>query len=239
MFENARQKEIFEIVRKEGSATVEYLASHFGVSKMTIRRDLEKMQEMDILHRTHGGVMLPQMLFKEMTYLEKQTQNIELKHELANEALQYVGENNVVFLDAGTTTFELAKLLLDRQDLIVVTNDLRIARQLANAGNRVYIPGGMVSTDTASIYSLEAVDYFKKMNIDVAFLAASSVDSNMNVCTPNEEKVWIKRHMVESTARTVLVVDHSKFNKKAVHKIFNLEEVDHVVTNYNYEIEEE
>ena len=109
MFENSRQKKIFDIVSKKGSTSVDYLARHFDVSKMTIRRDLEKLQDFDLLQRTHGGVMLSQVLFKEMTYIEKQQQNIEVKKELAKEALQYVKDNSVIYLDAGTTTFELAR----------------------------------------------------------------------------------------------------------------------------------
>lgn len=232
MFENTRQKKIFDIVSKKGSVSVDYLAKYFKVSKMTIRRDLEKLQELDILQRTHGGAMLPQVLSKELTYLEKQTINIEAKKQIARDALKYVYENNIIYLDAGTTTFELARLLVERKDICVITNDLRIANLLANAGNRVYIPGGLVSTDTGSIHSCEAVNFLKKFNIDVAFLAASSVDSEFNVCTPNEEKVILKRHMIENSPMNILLVDKTKFNHKAFHRIFNFSEVDYVISDY-------
>lgn len=236
MFENARQKKIFDILTKKGSVSVDYLAKHFNVSKMTIRRDLEKLQELDILQRTHGGAMLPQVLSKELTYLEKQTINIEAKKQIAKDALKYIYDDNIIYLDAGTTTFELARLLVERKDICVVTNDLRIANMLANAGNKVYIPGGLVSTDTGSIHSCDAVSYMNRFNIDVAFLAASSVDKDFNVCTPNEEKVLLKRYMIKHAPMSILLVDKSKFNHKAFHKIFNFNEVDDVITDYEGEL---
>lgn len=239
MFENARQKKIFDIVSAKGSVTVDFLSSQLKVSKMTIRRDLEKLQELDLLQRTHGGAMLPQVLFKEMTYIEKQAINIEVKKELALECMNYVYKNSVVYLDAGTTTYEVAKLLEERKDVSVVTNDLRIASHLANTGNRVYIPGGLVSSDTGSIHSAEAVEFLKNLNIDVAFLAASSIDPDMNICTPNEEKVLLKRYMIKNAPMKVLVVDDSKFNQKAFYKIFNINEVDHVITNYTGDLKKE
>lgn len=239
MFENARQKKIFDIVSKEGSVSVDYLAKYFNVSKMTIRRDLEKLQESDVLQRTHGGAMLPQVLFKELTYLEKQTINIEIKKQLAQEAMKYVYENNVIYLDAGTTMYELARLLVDRKDVCVITNDLRIASLLANSGNKVYIPGGLVSNDTGSIHGNEALEFLDKLNIDVAFLAASSVDPDLNVCTPNEEKVLLKKYMINNAPLNVLVVDKSKFNHKAIHRVFNVSEVDYVVTDYTGDLEKE
>lgn len=239
MFENSRQKKIFDIVSAKGSASVDDLSSKLGVSKMTIRRDLEKLQEMDLLQRTHGGAMLPQVLFKEMTYIEKQQKNVDIKKELAKEALQYVSDNSVIYLDAGTTTLELAKLLIDYKTVVVITNDLRIASHLANAGNKVYIPGGLVSNDTGSIHSPEAIDFLSKMNIDISFLAASSVDPELNVCTPDDSKVLLKRYMIQHSPMNVLIVDSSKFSQKAVHRIFNIEEVDHVVTDYTGNLKKE
>lgn len=239
MFENSRQKKIFDIVSKKGSTSVDYLSKHFDVSKMTIRRDLEKLQESDLLQRTHGGAMLPQVLFKEMTYMEKQQHNIEIKKELAREALQYVSDNSVIYLDAGTTTYELAKLLANKKDVVVVTNDLRIASHLANQGNKVYIPGGLVSNDTGSIHSPEAVEFLSNINIDVSFLAASSVDAELNVCTPDDTKVLLKRYMIKNSPMNVLLVDKSKFSQKAVHRIFNFSDVDFVVTDYTGNLEKE
>lgn len=232
MFENARQKKIFDIVSKKGSVSVEYLAEFFNVSKMTIRRDLEKLQENEILQRTHGGAMLPQVLFKELTYLEKQTINIEIKRELARKAYEHIKDNSCIYLDAGTTNFELAKLLVDRKDVCTVTNDLRIANHISNAGNKVYMLGGLVSNDTGSVHSYEAYESLKNINVDIAFLAASSVDNEFNVCTPNEEKVLLKKYMIQSAPISILVVDESKFNHKAIHKIFNLNEVDYVITDF-------
>jgi len=239
MFENARQKKIFDIVSNKGSVSVDFLAKHFNVSKMTIRRDLEKLQESDILQRTHGGAMLPQVLFKELTYLEKQTINIDVKKELARQALTYVYEDNVIYLDAGTTMYEMARLLVDRKDVCVITNDLRIAGLLASAGNKVYIPGGLVSNDTGSIHGSEALDFLEKINIDVAFLAASSVDPELNVCTPSEDKVLLKKYMINNAPINILVVDSSKFNHKAMHRIFNVHDVDYIVTDYTGELNKE
>jgi len=232
MFDNDRQQKIIEVLSEKGSITVDELKDLFKVSNMTIRRDLDRLQEMDYITRFHGGAMLTDFMSKEMTYFEKQAEHVEEKRELAKEAVKYIRENSVVYLDAGTTTLEIAKLLSGRQDLNIVTNDLRIAIQLSSSGNKVFLPGGLVSNDTGSVYSPDAIQYLKKLNIDIAFLAASSIDKDYNVCTPDEEKMHLKKFIITNVPFKVLVADKHKYSRKSLHKIFSVDDVDVVVTNY-------
>ena len=110
---------------------------------------------------------------------------------------------------------------------------------ISHSVKKVYIPGGLVSNDTGSIHSPEALEFLANINIDVSFLAASSVDAELNVCTPDDTKVLLKKYMIKHSPINVLIVDVSKFSQRAVHRIFNFSDVDYVVTDYTGKLEKE
>ena len=112
-----RQAKIVEIIRRQGSAQVEDLAQNLQVSTMTIRRDLEKLQEDNILERCHGGAVAKQ----EVTYADKSTSHMQDKVRLAARCAPLVSAGDNIYLDAGTTTYEIAKAIQNVPDIMVMT----------------------------------------------------------------------------------------------------------------------
>ncbi|MGD9964807.1 MAG: DeoR/GlpR family DNA-binding transcription regulator [Candidatus Izemoplasmatales bacterium] len=232
MISNNRQLEILELLTQKGNVTVEELAEKFAVSKMTIRRDLEKLQENNLLQRTHGGALMNRVLLQEMAYNEKREEHADIKQCITRKALSYLENNKIIYLDAGTTTFELAQKL-PTQDLTVITNDIRIAAHLMLTSNNVVFLGGMIEKETGSVTDGNAQDALQGFNIDIAFLGTSSVDNEMNLCTPDINRMKLKKVAFDVSTKTVLLVDSSKFYSKSLYKILNINDLDVVISDFD------
>lgn len=232
MISNNRQLEILELLTQKGNVTVEELAEKFAVSKMTIRRDLEKLQENNLLQRTHGGALMNRVLLQEMAYNEKREEHADIKQCITRKALSYLENNKIIYLDAGTTTFELAQKL-PTQDLTVITNDIRIAAHLMLTSNNVVFLGGMIEKETGSVTDANAQDALRGFNIDIAFLGTSSVDNEMNLCTPDINRMKLKKVAFDVSTKTVLLVDSSKFYSKSLYKILNINDLDVVISDFD------
>lgn len=144
-----RQAMIVELIKENGSVQVDELAKELNVSSMTIRRDLMKLESGNMIERCHGGAVAKQ----EIAYETKQTSNKNSKEAIARKCVEFVHPQDSVFLDAGTTTCEIAKLIRDIPDIIIVTNDLEIAQVLKNSDAKVYICGGMVQKETGNLFA--------------------------------------------------------------------------------------
>lgn len=232
MISNNRQLEILELLSQKGNVSVEELAEKFKVSKMTIRRDLEKLQENNLLQRTHGGALMNRVLLQEMAYNEKREEHSEIKQCITRRAVSFIENNKILYLDAGTTTFELAQKL-PNQGLTVITNDIRVAAHLMLTNNVVIFLGGMIGKETGSVTDVYAQEMLESFNIDLAFLGTSSVDNEMNLCTPDINRMKMKKIAFERATKSILLVDSSKFYSKSLYKILNINDLDVVITDFD------
>lgn len=227
MFAEERQRKIVEIIAKNGSVGVEDLAKKLNVSSMTIRRDFTKLQKLNLIERTHGGALVK----KERLYEEKKSSRMDEKQRIAAECAKYIREGDVVFLDAGTTTYEIAELIKDMANVIVVTTDLEIAGQLNTGTVEVFVCGGFLQKETGSTLGPFAESMINDFKFDIGFFGASSIDKNFEVATPTTEKMTLKRLVMRRCDKTILAVDSSKFGKRAVIRINDLGDYTKVVTD--------
>lgn len=230
-----RQSKIVELIQQQGSVQVEKLAQELNVSAMTIRRDLVKLQKEDVLKRCHGGAVVKQ----EMAYADKKTSHKDTKEQLARLCIPFVGEGDTVFLDAGTTTFEIAKLIKDIPDIMIVTNDLEIARLLKDSEAEIFICGGHVQKSTGSMFGHYATQMLEDFKFDVGFFGAASINEEFEVMTPTIDKMWLKRQTPKQCRKSYLVVDQSKFGRQAMSKINHLGDYTGVVTDKKFDEDEE
>ena len=229
-----RQAKIVEIIRRQGSVQVDDLAQSLQVSAMTIRRDLVKLQEDNLLERCHGGAVAKQ----EVTYADKSTSHKSEKKKLAAACRSLVSAGDNIYLDAGTTTYEIAKVIQDVQDIMVVTNDLEIAGLLKNSQAELFLCGGMVQKSTGSVLGYYATQMLKDFRFDVGFFGAASINSDLEVMTPTVEKAFLKREAQSRCEKAYLVVDESKYDRQAMTKINHLSDYTAVITTRELTCEE-
>jgi len=229
-----RQFEILNTIRNSGKAEVDSLAEELGVSTMTIRRDLKKLQENGMIERCHGGAVRK----TEAAYDDKSDKNHEEKVKIAEQCARFVHEGTAVYLDAGTTTYEIAKCIMEMPGLTVVTNDLEIAVLLRKGKCELIICGGTVQKSTLSILGYYATQMMQDFRFDTGFFGAANINRDFQVMTPTIEKAFLKRLILKQCRESYLVADSSKFNLEGLNRINTLSEYTAVVTDHVFRKEE-
>lgn len=225
-----RQLKILGMIQDNGSVQVEELAKELVVSPMTIRRDLEKLQKEGLVERCHGGAVSK----KEVNYAVKSIRNHEQKVRIAKKAAEFIREGTTVFLDAGTTTYEIAALILELGDMTVVTNDLEIARLLKNSKTELFFCGGYIMKETGSTVGYYATQMMENFRFDTGFFGAAAIDEEFHVLTPTIDKAFLKRQLAHQSRQSFLVADDSKFNRQGLNLINRLADYTGVITDHNF-----
>ena len=222
-----RQQQISDYLKSKFSISIKEASELCNVSEATARRDLDDMAAAGLLERTHGGAVLHKGTGFEEYHDEKMKAMIPEKTRIAREAVRLIKDGDSIFLDSGTTTL-----------LLVVTNNLDIASTVKLDNSSTMIVTGGVRRDGYSVLIGDiAEELVRKLYVDIAFVGADAVNSKSGVYNSNFMEIGIKKSMIASGKRTVLLADHSKFKQKALAKICDIEEFDTIITDSGIEKE--
>lgn len=210
-----RQQKIMEFLDVRGVLSINELVDKLQVSHMTIRRDLQKLEQDGLVMQVSGGVQALKKLHTEPQLAERQTLAKEEKSRIGRAALAHIPENSCIFIDAGTTGFALAEQVAPRSDLTIIANDLEIITYLArHSQSDLVLIGGQVRKKIFTCVGPLATDMLRHFSIDLAFIAATSWDAR-GITTPDMDKVSVKKAVVESSVSNILLADSSKYGKVA------------------------
>jgi DeoR/GlpR family transcriptional regulator of sugar metabolism len=227
-----RHQQILALVAERGVISIAELTERMGVSHMTIRRDVQKLEEQGYLLSVSGGVRsATSRLAIEPSHQDKTTMFSDEKQAIGITAAQHIPINSCIYLDAGTTTLALARQLGSRDDLLVVTNDFAIANQLIDSSRcRMLHTGGMLCRDNRSCVGEMAAQSLRNLSIDIAFISASCWGPR-GLFTPDENKVVVKRTISEVSNKRVLLSDSSKYGCIATYMALPLSSFDLVISD--------
>ena len=232
MFQVERQEKIVQILEERPRVTVEELAKQLGVTAMTIRRDLKYLESVQIVSRTFGGAVLKSKLTLELPRQEKEMQHQAEKERIGQAAAALVEEEQTVLLDAGTTAMAIAKELIKKKNLTIVTTDVLIAAFLVqNSSFAIYCTGDRVQNVTGSCMGSRAIAFLKEIYADIAFVGASSLDVELGMSGPTFEKAELKKEIILSAEKVILVADCSKFNRRSINKICSLQDFSLIISD--------
>ena len=238
MFAEERKHMIVDLVNKNIKTTVNNLCEKFSVSPATIRNDLRELEEAGLLKRTHGGAISNIKANYEPNAYQKEVEHVVEKKAIAKLAAQYVHEGDTIALDTGTTTFELAKLLVTHENLTVVTNDLQIAAFLERNGKaNIIMAGGAVRRIFHCTAGQKAIDTLCDLNVDKTFLAANGVSIKRGISTPNIDTAHVKAKLVGLGDKVILLADSAKFDTSTFVKFADLKDIDLIITDSGVDLE--
>lgn len=227
-----RQQQILEYLQSKKSITIRKAAEIFMVSEATVRRDLDELASTGKIERTHGGAVIHTGTGFEWQHAEKMQEMIPEKKRIAIAAKKLIEDGDSLFLDTGTTTYLLAEELKEKKRLTVVTNNLDIAYTTElDATSTMIITGGIRRDGYSSLVGDIAADLVRKLYVDVSFIGADAVSIGNGVFNTNFNEIGIKKSGIESGKRKVLLADSSKFSRKALAKICDLQEFDIIITD--------
>lgn len=232
LFADERKQLIVELLNIEHKKSVADLCEQFNVSPATMRGDLRDLEAVGLLKRTHGGAISNKKMTYEPTPIEKEIENIDKKQKIAQSAVQYIQDNDVIILDTGSTVYELAKLLSEKKDLTVITYDFKIANYLdANADATVIFLGGQLRRNFHCAIGPMAINAIKDLNADRAFLGANGLSVTKGLSTPNLELASLKKEIINISDEVIVLCDSTKFDTTSFAKFAELEEVDLIITD--------
>lgn len=227
-----RKQRILALLQSEGRVVVGSLSQTFGVSQITIRKDLDSLQERGLVQRSHGGALPPSSsaLF-DPSLQEKQQQRAPEKQRIAAAAVKLVTDGSCVMLDSGTTTAAIAKGLKKLSSLTIITNAINIATEFGSTNFEVILTGGSLRKNSFSMVGSIAEDVLKEMHADILFLGVDGFDLEIGLTTPNLLEARVNRAMVASAQRVVAVCDSTKFSHRSLSRIVPVTALHHVITD--------
>ena len=226
-----RRKALLEYLLPVGSAQVDELASHFGVSRMTVHRDLKILEEQGIVRRVHGGVTVHSSSLVESTILYRSRLADAEKEAIARAAIEMVEPGQAIILDDSTTVSRMAPLIVGCKPLTVITNSLTVIDTLKEAhGIETICLGGHYNSRFNAFFGYLCEKTVSTLRANTLFMSTSTILGAV-AYHQQEDVVRTKRALMEAVDRRVLLVDSSKFGITALIRLAGLSEFDMVITD--------
>lgn len=225
-----RHSDILKILETEGTVTISALARQLGVSLETVRRDVKPLSETGAVTRVHGAVGLAGQV-GEAPFQKRMRENAAAKQAIAKAVAASIRDGESVMFDTGTTTSYVARELTGHRRLTVVTNSSDIARTLATVnGNRVYMAGGELRSDSGAAFGKSALDFIARFTVHHAVISAGAVDATGVMDYALEESEFA-RLVLSRGERRVVVTDHSKFDRRGLINVAGFDGIGEMVTD--------
>lgn len=225
-----RREHIRTLIR-EGVARVEDLRKSLKVSVATIRRDLEVLEEQGKVRRVHGGAVSTESRLEESVFDDKTSQLSKEKVRIAEKAYAMIEKEESIFIDGGSTTLFLARMLCDRNDLTVVTNSLRAASELAEIGPRVILTGGELRRISQTMVGPLTSAVLGQVRVDKAFMGTMGFCLTNGLTTTDPNEAYVKNLVAEHANQVILLADSSKAEKVCFARVSDWDKVDSLISD--------
>ena len=213
MSTNPRQLALLEVMQRQGSVTVEFLAEKLGVTLQTVRRDVQRLADSGLLTRFHGGVRVPRSTIENIAHQQREHLNTAGKTRIAQAVAAEVPNDCSLILNIGTTTECIARALLHHTGLRVITNNLNVASILsANVNCEVIVVGGVVRGRDRGIIGEAAVAFIRQFKVDIAVIGISAIESDGSLRDFDYREVKVSQTIISHSREVCLAADRSKFN---------------------------
>lgn len=210
-----RQTEIISLVRSNGFAIVDSLSAQFTVTTQTIRRDINRLSELGLLRRVHGGVEVPANRGN-ITYKARKILNLDAKQSIANTVASHVPDGASLAFSIGTTPEIVAEALETHEGLKIFTNNMNVAiASLQNTSSEVTIAGGRLRHGDLDVLGSGAETFFRNYKFDIGIFGVAGVDSDGTLLDFNEDEAAARQAILANCRQSFLVLDHSKFGRHA------------------------
>lgn len=226
-----RKKVILNLLRQKGKVSVQELIGVFNISKVTARRDLDALLEEELIERVHGGALVKEKsIFA--AFRDKSLQSSPQKEQIGQLASQYIEDGDTIFLDCGSTVFQVCSFLRKKKNLRVITNSIPIMLALMeNKEIHLNLIGGELDHERSAIHGNTALEHIKKYKANKAFIGIDGISLQRGLSSQSEKEQSISFYMAHSADKVYLLCDSSKFEKDAYVKLGGWDMVDMVITD--------
>jgi DeoR family transcriptional regulator of aga operon len=224
---------ILELLAERGKVGVSELSRLFNTSGVTIRNDLNDLHRQGLLLRAHGGAVKMEPVSVDPSLQFKAEQHAAEKRRIGAAAAELINDGESIILDSGTTTQQIARHIIGKKDLKIITNGLNVVLELLGSKDiQLILLGGMVRQNSYSAVGHFAEEMLGHLSADKLFLAVDAFDLDFGLSTPNLEESKVNQVMVRIAREVILVADSSKFGKRSLSRIVPLSKIDKIITDH-------
>ncbi|WP_125605657.1 DeoR/GlpR family DNA-binding transcription regulator [Lapidilactobacillus bayanensis] len=226
-----RYQIILQALNQEGICKLNELVHLTDASESTIRRDLDELEAQGLLERIHGGAQSITHLTVDLAQNDREQLNRSEKEIIAKYAVEnFVKDEQVIYLDAGTTVQEIIPYLNRFQDLNLVTNSVTTALKLSEQNLNVFLPAGHLKSTTKALVGSATMATLAGFHFDLAFIGTNGVAASGDLMTPDIDEANIKQCVIAHSTKKIVLSDVSKFQQVAFATFSNLTQVDYLLT---------
>ncbi len=232
MFVEERQDKILEILKQRQAESVSNLSKELFISETSIRRDLEKLEKLGFIKRTHGGAILIQSE-KQLSALVIREKDQELqKKSIAFIASGLVNDGDTIILDSSSTSLKIPFYLKDRVNLTVVTNGARTAIELACMDNiKTFCCGGQLMSNVYSFNDSHAQDFMKNVYANKAFFSCKGISISKGITCVHDGEAEIRKSIINNSRQNILLCDSTKFDHVSTFKLCDFKDISMIITD--------
>ncbi|MBO0473732.1 DeoR/GlpR transcriptional regulator [Enterococcus ureasiticus] len=224
MLTEERHQAILRLLDQQSVVKSQELSIRLNASESTIRRDLQELEDAELLERVHGGAKRILNLGFEQDMIEKSVKNTQEKQIIASLAAQFVHDGDVIYLDAGSTTLEMLPFLAGK-NITVVTNSVHHAAKLGDLNINTIILGGSLKLSTKAITGSTGMEQLSHFRFNKVFMGMNGAHLEFGLTTPDPEEAALKRLAIEQAEEAYVLIDQTKLNKVTFTKVTELDAV--------------
>jgi DeoR/GlpR family transcriptional regulator of sugar metabolism len=227
-----RRDQILAYLSAHDRTQVSELSQVLGVSEVTVRKDLDVLESQGVLTRIHGGAVVSGRGRLELYFGAREQQRLEEKRRIAQAAAALIQSGQRIFLDASTTALQVARLIKDREDLVVVTNGLYTALELNfSAGITTIVVGGTMRRRSSSLVGSLNHNSLQRLRVDIGLFGARGVTARDGMMESELDEAQLKQQLVSASRLVVGIVDSSKFGRMSFSAFALPHEIDRIITD--------
>lgn len=233
MFPLERQKKIIELLTIKKVLKLSELTEELHVSIDTLRRDLNVLTKQGKIEKIYGGVKIIESKFGESAINERMVSHLEEKESIAKTCSEWINDGDCIFIDSGSTTYQIAKYIKNKRNLTVVTNSIPVITELMNSDIELIVIGGKIRKNEQSVVTFDYLFNFNELNILKAFICTSGITLERGISDYNIEEALTRKKIIEQSKEIYVAADSTKFGKDVTIAIAPLEQINYIITDQN------
>ena len=226
-----RREKILQYILTDKKVRIGDLAIVFNVSEETIRRDMKHLESSGMLKRFYGGAVITG-LTKEVPSRDRHLVQLEEKKKIAKKAAQIISDQTTLMADSASTVFEaLKEINISKRDITIVTNSVNVLYELKDSNINIFSTGGNLRKESTSLVGSAASNFIGNYYADIAIFGCKGLSVDHGITESNEPESQLKIQMYKHSKKTMVLADHTKFDKVAFIKAFHFSQIDYLVTD--------
>jgi len=232
MIKENRKKYLLNLIEEEDFVKVSDIAKQLDITKMTVRRDLNELEEKGFLIRKYGGAVKSEAITNIFTFDKRLKEMEDEKDAICRKAADFIEKNDTVFIDCGTTLYKICKYIKNKKGLRVITNSLPVISELINHKNiHLTLIGGKIIHERKSVYGSMALKNLNEYHIHKSFIGANGLTIENGLSSYDEQEGEITQKIIEKTSVNYLLCDSSKIGKNSYYIFSPITSIQNIITD--------